>query len=98
MFDFFKKKEAQDLKIDEFDIICPKCMVRMEKEIKGDIILDVCKVCGGTWFDKDEIEKVYLIMKNQEAVKQQISADELAKQILKQQQLIDIKKPKLKKN
>jgi len=69
MFEFLKKKEEkanEETKISEFDIICPKCMLTMEKKLHGDIILDVCNSCGGTWFDKNEIEKLFLIMKNEE--------------------------------
>ncbi len=51
MFDFLKDK------VDEADIICPKCKIEMNKKIYGEIVLDVCKNCGGSWFDKDEVEK-----------------------------------------
>jgi Zn-finger nucleic acid-binding protein len=67
MFDFLKKKkiEERENKIDEFNIICPKCMIRMEKRVRGDIILDICEKCGGTWFDKNEVEKLFTMMQNQ---------------------------------
>jgi Zn-finger nucleic acid-binding protein len=29
----------------------------MSKKIYGDIVLDVCKSCGGSWFDKEEVER-----------------------------------------
>lgn len=64
MFDFFKKKQPV---CDEFNIICPRCFIRMEKEVKGDIILDICKQCGGTWFDKNETDKLFFQMNTQQA-------------------------------
>jgi len=51
MLDFLK------VKVDETSIICPKCKIEMNKKIYGDIVLDVCKVCGGSWFDKEEVER-----------------------------------------
>ena len=51
MFDFLKPK------IDEEPIDCPRCKIKMEKKIYGDIVLDVCKNCGGSWFDKEEVER-----------------------------------------
>jgi Zn-finger nucleic acid-binding protein len=53
-------------------------MVRMEKVIRGDILLDVCKICGGTWFDKNEIEKLFLHMKNQETAKNDVLSQKQA--------------------
>ena len=73
IFDFLRKKEEIPKEIenvtreDYFDIICPRCMVRMEKKTVGKIVIDICKTCGGSWFDKDELEKVFALMKNEEA-------------------------------
>ena len=51
MFDFFKPD------VDEATLFCPKCKVAMSKKFYGDIVLDVCKTCGGSWFDKEEVER-----------------------------------------
>lgn len=37
---------------------CPRCEVAMKKLKRKDVILDVCKKCGGMWLDKDEIPKL----------------------------------------
>lgn len=31
----------------------------MERATQGDITLDICKPCGGVWFDTGEINAVY---------------------------------------
>lgn len=51
MFDFLK------VKVDEAKLLCPKCRVEMDKDTYGDIILDVCRKCGGSWFDKEEVKR-----------------------------------------
>ncbi len=34
---------------------CPDCIVEMHIESVGDIQLDVCRTCAGTWFDPEEL-------------------------------------------
>ena len=40
---------------------CPRCKVEMKKLKKKDVILDICKKCGGMWLDKDEIPRLVLL-------------------------------------
>ena len=35
---------------------CIRCNIRMNKEIKNDVIIDKCPVCDGLWLDYDELE------------------------------------------
>ncbi len=44
-------------------LLCPKCKgeylaVRLVKGKNGNVKLDVCPVCKGVWFDKDEMEEI----------------------------------------
>ena len=39
-------------------LICPRCNVKMEKLKKRDIVIDVCRKCGGMWADAGELEKL----------------------------------------
>jgi len=36
---------------------CPRCSAEMELEVVEGIELDICYSCGGTWYDKDELEE-----------------------------------------
>lgn len=40
-------------------MLCPKCETSMmhERE-RGDIVMDVCRDCGGVWLDKGELERL----------------------------------------
>lgn len=68
MFNWFRKLK-KEAKVDESNRICPKCITRMDKVIKGDIIIDVCPKCNGIWLDDQEIEKLIEYAKNQEKTK-----------------------------
>ena len=35
---------------------CIRCNIRMNKEIKNDIVIDKCPVCDGIWLDYNELE------------------------------------------
>ena len=37
---------------------CPKCVGKLEEKNIENVKTDVCWVCEGIWFDKDELEKV----------------------------------------
>jgi hypothetical protein len=38
---------------------CPVDSVEMTKRVIEDlIVIDICEVCGGTWFDKGELEVI----------------------------------------
>lgn len=45
--------------------ICPRCKVEMKKIKRHDVILDICKKCGGMWLDKDEIGKLAQIARGE---------------------------------
>ena len=81
MFDFLKPKKTE---VSEFNIICPKCMEVMQKQVKGDIIIDTCSKCGGLWLDKNEVEKLFEHMKNEEELKAKVKT-EIAKEPQNQQ-------------
>ena len=42
----------------EITLKCPRCGINMKKLKKGDVVIDVCKKCGGMWADKDEVNKL----------------------------------------
>lgn len=42
---------------------CPRCSVRMKKLVKRDVVIDVCRKCGGMWVDAGELEKLAEINK-----------------------------------
>ena len=56
---FFKKKKQENYGEESLD--CPRCSIKMEKLKKGNVVIDVCKKCGGMWLDKGEIEKLVKI-------------------------------------
>lgn len=39
-------------------LLCPRCKKFMKKLKKSDVIIDVCKRCGGMWVDAGELEKL----------------------------------------
>jgi Zn-finger nucleic acid-binding protein len=53
--DMLKKK---DKNTGEELLLCPRCKKHMKKLKKDDVIIDVCKKCGGTWADAGELEKL----------------------------------------
>jgi len=42
---------------------CPRCKIKMEKLKKQNVVIDVCRKCGGMWLDKGETEKLAKIAK-----------------------------------
>ena len=66
MFNWFKKTETNSKKIDESNRICPKCIEKMDKVVKGTIIIDVCPKCKGIWLDDKEIDKLIEFVKHQQ--------------------------------
>ena len=36
---------------------CPRCKTEMELEVVEGIELDICYSCGGTWYDREELEE-----------------------------------------
>jgi Zn-finger nucleic acid-binding protein len=51
------KKTREDL------LLCPRCKINMQKLIKKDVIIDVCRKCGGMWVDAGELEKLAQLKK-----------------------------------
>ncbi len=35
---------------------CIRCNIRMNKEIKNGVLIDVCPICDGVWLDHNELE------------------------------------------
>lgn len=44
---------------------CPRCDVHMDKLVKKDVVIDICKKCGGMWVDAGELEKLGEIAKEE---------------------------------
>jgi ribosomal protein L37AE/L43A len=55
---FFKKKKKIHKETGEEYLYCPRCKKHMKKIVKKEVVLDICKKCGGMWVDADEIEKL----------------------------------------
>ena len=36
---------------------CPRCSAEMELDVVDGIELDICYSCGGTWYDREELEE-----------------------------------------
>lgn len=50
--------KKKDRKTGEDLLLCPRCNIDMKKLKKKDVIIDVCKKCGGMWADAGELEKL----------------------------------------
>ena len=37
---------------------CPKCLGKLDEKVVEKVKIDVCWLCEGIWFDKNELEKV----------------------------------------
>ncbi|MBW3015669.1 zf-TFIIB domain-containing protein [Candidatus Woesearchaeota archaeon] len=59
-----KKKKVHKETGEEF-LLCPRCMKEMDKLVKEDVVIDVCKKCGGMWVDAGELEKLAKITKEE---------------------------------
>ena len=46
------------VKTKEKDLLCPRCKINMKKLKKGNVVIDVCRKCGGMWADKGEVDKL----------------------------------------
>jgi len=46
-------------------LLCPRCSELMDKLVKEDVVIDICKKCGGMWVDKGELEKLAKITKEE---------------------------------
>tara|TARA_B100002003_G_scaffold155919_1_gene144572 strand:+ start:55 stop:249 length:195 start_codon:yes stop_codon:yes gene_type:complete len=57
---FFKKQEKKKIhkETGEEYLLCPRCKIHMKKLIKKDVVIDICKKCGGMWVDDGEIQKL----------------------------------------
>ena len=44
-------------------LLCPRCKIDMNKLTRKDVVIDVCKKCGGMWVDEGELEKLAAIKK-----------------------------------
>jgi len=51
-------KKKIDKKTGEALLLCPRCMEEMKKIVKKDVVIDICKKCGGMWVDAGELEKL----------------------------------------
>lgn len=58
-----KNLNKVDVKTGESYLICPRCNVNMQKLVKNDVVIDVCRKCGGMWADAGELEKLANITK-----------------------------------
>lgn len=47
-------------------ILCPRCKIDMQKLVKKDVVIDVCKKCGGMWVDAGELEKLAKIKEEED--------------------------------
>ena len=47
-----------DKKTHEVLLACPRCGIDMNKIEKSDVIIDICKKCGGMWVDAGELGKL----------------------------------------
>ena len=45
---------------------CPRCNIDMEKLVKKDVVIDICKKCKGMWVDAGELEKLAEIAKEEQ--------------------------------
>lgn len=59
-----KKKKVHKETGEEF-LFCPRCTIEMKKLVKKDVVIDVCKKCGGMWVDAGELEKLANITKEE---------------------------------
>ena len=39
-------------------LLCPRCKIDMGKLQRKNVVIDVCKKCGGMWVDSGELEKL----------------------------------------
>lgn len=46
-------------------IACPSCGSPMHAAAVGQVVVDVCEVCNGTWFDGDELDALKARPKDQ---------------------------------
>ena len=37
---------------------CPECQHELREARRGSVAVDFCSACGGTWFDRDELESL----------------------------------------
>lgn len=37
-------------------MMCPRCQRSLSRETRGDVPVEACRACGGTWFDRGELE------------------------------------------
>lgn len=59
-----KNKKIHKETGEEF-LLCPRCVEDMEKLVKKDVVIDICKKCGGMWVDSGELEKLAEITKEE---------------------------------
>jgi len=64
-----KKGKQLDKKTGEELLICPRCDIYMKKLKKKDVIIDVCRECGGMWMDSGEMEKLAKMAQQERKVK-----------------------------
>ncbi len=50
----------------EHYLLCPRCNIHMNKLVKKDVVIDICKKCGGMWVDSGELEKLAEIANEEE--------------------------------
>lgn len=54
-----------DKKSGEMFLLCPRCKIEMKKLMKDDVVIDVCRKCGGMWADAGELEKLAQITRKE---------------------------------
>lgn len=56
-------KKSIDKNTGEKLLLCPRCKINMKKLVKKNVVIDICKKCGGMWVDAGELEKLAKIGK-----------------------------------
>ncbi len=51
-------KAKIDKKTGEKLLSCPRCRQYMKKLKKKNVVIDVCRKCGGMWVDAGELQKL----------------------------------------
>jgi len=64
-----EKNKIFEVKQPSQPLICPKCSNEMQQlnyAYSTGVIIDRCSNCGGIWLDKGELEKIQIIMEDEE--------------------------------
>lgn len=87
IFEAYKNKEYKP--VDENEVrICPVCDTPMVKQGAGvgNIVIDVCNMCGAKFLDHGELEKIRALKGNDDAYKEKV--DSLVDAIAKEKEIV----------